>query len=678
MSINILSEHIRLLIAAGQVVSRPASIVKECVENSLDACATSIVVEIEAGGMDSIIIRDNGLGIAVADLPLAVTAHATSKITNAEDLLAIQSFGFRGEALASTAAVSRMTIQSKTSAAEHASLLSVDAGAVKPVKPCSHTDGTSIIVRDLFYNVPARRKFLKSAKTEFKHIQRLLEQMSLAAFSVAFELHHNGKLIWRMPAANNAEAKRERLAQVMGQDFAEQAVWFEHEHAELSCQGWLVRPTYSRAQADQQCFYLNQRVVRDKFLTHAVRQAYHGLMMPGRQPAALLYIVCDPEAVDVNVHPTKDEVRFRQQQSVYGFLLKVMQRVLAQMTVAGHTENSVAFDLSAAAEPAEQSIIDGKITAAPENTAAAVSASIPEGACSEPLPAVATKTAAAEISTARLQQVVQQQGRKAAQVQQAFSLAEQVTVETGGTEQVTVETGGADIINYDVTAGAIATDKLIATDQPIAMPVATNPAVHQDKVSEQPLGYALAQLHGVYILAQNQQGLIIVDMHAAHERVLLEKLKAQYDLQQAISQSLLVPLSVTLPAAAMSDWEYAYQEFLQPLGFEIDQHAEQALLVRAVPVLLQDADIAVLLSDVLADVALFQDSERCQQLLLQKLASCGCRKAIKANRVLSIDEMNALLRDMELTLHSGHCNHGRPTWRAMPLKELDKYFSRGS
>lgn len=571
MSIRLLSPQLRQLIAAGQVVVRPASIVKECVENSLDACATDIVVEVEGGGVDLIRIRDNGLGMSEDDLPLAVTPHATSKIQKEDDLLAIQSFGFRGEALASTAAVSRFALQSKQAAMPHAFEVLVEGGAELKLRPASHPDGSCVTVRDLFYNVPARRKFLKSPATEFKHIQRVLEHMSLAACSVAFALHHNGKCIWRMPAAHTDEEKQARLAQVMGEAFAKEAVWFAADGDAVHLSGWLGRPTYARGQGDQQWFYLNQRVVRDKALTHAVRQAYHGLMMPGRHPAAVLFLCCDPEAVDVNVHPTKDEVRFRDQRTVYGSLLKRLREALAGMTSAGH--RAVRLDVPERAAPVMPGASSGSgAYAQAQPGLASRHVDPPNGGSPQeaPRPSAASLLPEVRVPAAVLRQASERQHVHEARVQQALALA-------------------------DATTEALPVT--VVQDAP------SMPSEQPEATPSHPLGFALAQLHGIYILAQNEEGLLIVDMHAAHERILLEKMKAQYRLQKPVAQRLLVPEVVTLSASALLEWEEAYQQVLQPLGFEIDVCGENRLRVRAVPSLLASVPVEALIQDVLAECA---------------------------------------------------------------------------
>jgi DNA mismatch repair protein MutL len=581
-------------IAAGEVVERPASVVKELVENSLDAAASRVDVSIEQGGIKRILVRDSGAGIHRDDLALALSRHATSKLHSLEELERIGSMGFRGEALPSIASVSRLTLTSSTSGGKHA--WSISGGG--EVTPASHPRGTTLDVRDLFYNTPARRRFLRTEKTEFRHVDQLLRRLALSRFDVAFSLVHNRREIFHLDTAVDAEAAERRVASVLGAGFVDNALAFAHEAAGLRLHGWVALPTFSRSQADMQYFYVNGRMVRDKLVSHAIRQAYQDVLFHGRHPAYVLYLELNPVLVDVNVHPTKHEVRFREGRLVHDFLFRTLHQVLADVRPGGEATRCVPrHPPVAAGEPAD------------------------------------TPAAAAH-------------PKASSQRHLTLSLHEQRPAAYRASLQM----------------------------QRPAPPQTQDENQLQENVP--PLGYAVAQLHGIYILAQNSDGLIVVDMHAAHERITYERMKAALQHSVLRSQPLLVPHAVSV-SRREAELACEQQSWLQQLGMEVDRLGDETLVVRSMPVYLQGADPERLLRDLLSDLAMHGSSERIQQGINETLATMACHGAVRANRRLTIEEMNALLRDMERTERSGQCNHGRPTWMAFGLAEMDKWFSRG-
>jgi DNA mismatch repair protein MutL len=588
MRIQVLPSHLINQIAAGEVIERPASVVKELLENSLDAGAGAVEVDIEQGGLRRIRVRDNGRGIPQGELALALARHATSKIATLEDLERIASLGFRGEALPSIASVSRLRLSS--TAAGAASGWSVQGDGTdrsrQPV-PAAHPPGTTVEVADLFYNTPARRKFMRTDSTEFKHIEQLVRRLALSCFPVALTLQHNQRVVLRLPPARSREEREERVARLCGEVFVEQAVYVEHAAAGMALRGWVAVPTFSRSQPDLQFFYVNNRMVRDKLVTHAVRQAYADVLYQGRHPAFVLFLDMDPAAVDVNAHPTKFEVRFRDGRLVHDFLARTIEETLAKVRPA-------------AVAPV-----------APD--AASVPAALPS------------------IS------------RAPSQAGLALDVREQL-------------------------AGYAALHP-----RPDSTPQA---AVEPSAPADYPLGFALAQLHGIYILAQNVRGLVLVDMHAAHERITYEALKGAYEAQGVRSQPLLVPLGLRVSRREADACE-SHQQWFAALGFEIDRAGPEQLLVRQVPVLLHGADIDTLVRDVLADLLEHGASRRLQETMNELLSTMACHGSVRANRRLGIEEMNALLRELENTERGGQCNHGRPTWVQMELGELDRLFLRG-
>ena len=587
MKIQCLPEVLINQIAAGEVVERPFSVVKELVENALDAGSSKVDIELEEGGIRLIRIRDNGSGISAGDLPIAVQRHATSKISSLDDLECVATLGFRGEALPSIASVSRFTIRSRTPDQAHGAKLSIDGGKVGEVQPDAHPEGSSIEVRDLFYNVPARRKFLKTERTELAHAEEWLRSLALAKPSVELSIRHNGKELKRYKPVSSPKARIERVSQVLGADFAAQCLAVDLEHNGMRLSGWIGLPTASRSSADQQYFFVNGRAVRDKTVAHAVKQAYADVLFHGRYPAYVLFMELDPRRVDVNVHPAKHEVRFRDGRSVHDFIYRSLHGAMSE-TRAGAVEARAALSQSFPVDSAW------------------------------PMPYAAAS-------------------------QSAMSLP---VLES--------------MAHYQTLYGA----------------TAPNAPMHDAPPAEQPLGYALAQLHGVFILAENASGLVMVDMHAAHERITYEQLKAAQQDDGIKSQALLVPVSVALSdAEAFASEQLA--ENLAELGFDVVRSGPQSVSIRAVPSLLADVDAKQLFLDVLSEFREYGASKRLQEAQNALLSTMACHGSVRANRRLSITEMNALLRAMESTERSGQCNHGRPTWVQLSKTDLDKLFLRG-
>jgi DNA mismatch repair protein MutL len=593
-------------IAAGEVIERPSSVVKELVENSLDAGAARIEVDIELGGARLIRVRDDGDGIAADDLPLAVASHATSKIGSFDDLEHVASMGFRGEALASMASVARFAMTSRLRGADNAFRLEVDSGRMQDVRPAQHPQGTSVEVRDLFYNVPARRKFLRAERTEFAHIDDLLKSLALARGSAEFRLSHNGKSVRVWKAARDETSMLARVADMLGESFPQQSLRIDHASAGMRLSGWVGLPTASRPQADAQYFYVNGRLVRDRVVAHAVRQAYADVLFHGRHPAFVLYLELDPAGVDVNVHPAKSEVRFREQRLVHDFLFRTLHEVLAETRAGQHV-------------PVE----------------------------------AATWSADAGVASA----VVQEVSRQASS--QWPSYAPQSRLQLGVREEP--------LADYAALLGNDAIEQAF-----VAQP--SMPAV--DASEAPPLGYAIAQLKTIYVLAENAHGLVLVDMHAAHERITYEKLKFGRACSNLRSQILLVPMSVPVSAKEAAAAE-EHGEALAEWGLELSRSGPSAVVVRRIPALLEGADVAELTRSVLGELAQHGSSRQLQELENELLSTMACHGSVRAGRRLSLPEMNALLREMEATERSGQCNHGRPTWVQLGMTELDKLFLRG-
>lgn len=598
MTIKLLPDHLINQIAAGEVVDRPSSVVKELVENSLDAGAAHIKVQLEQGGRRMLRVTDDGLGMTQEELSLALKRHATSKIADLDDLERVATMGFRGEALPSIASVARLDLSSRYAGEDHGWQVSVRRGEIAEPEPSAIQGGTRVNVEDLFYNVPARRKFLKTERTEFNHVDLLLRRFALARFDVGFELEHNGKTISALPPARVEEEQKRRLQRVMGKDFLDHIIEIDQQRGEIGLQGWVAEPRYNRAQADRQFFFVNGRAVRDRVIAHAVRSAFKDVLYHGRHPAFVLYLQVPPEAVDVNVHPQKHEVRFRDTRMVHDFLFSSLHRALAD---AG----------SGAPRPGSGLESDAPASAPPGTYSGASSWGASGGN------------------------------------QSGMSLPAR--------DQVSA---------YASVLGAA--------------PAATEVAEGNDPEGREipPLGYAMAQLHGVYVLSENQSGLVLTDMHAAHERITYEQLKSRYSTEGIKGQRLLVPMDVQV-SEAEADLAADRQGELFNLGLVVDRSGPESLVLREVPALLAQSDAAQLLRDVLSDMGSQGTSERVETETNEILSTMACHGSVRANRILTLPEMNALLRDMERTERSGHCNHGRPTWIQLDMATLDRLFLRG-
>ena len=588
-SIHVLSPRLSNQIAAGEVVERPASIVKELVENALDAGSTQIDIDCEAGGIGRIRIRDNGAGIRSNELPLALSRHATSKISALDDLEAVSTLGFRGEALASIASVTRLDLISAVEG-EAGSMVSVEGRDMSPsIEAFGHPRGTTVDVRDLFFNTPARRKFLKTEKTEFGHIDAVVSRQALGRFDVGFRLTHQGRVTRHLPPALSGSAQSERIANLLGRGFMDAALVVDSSATGLSLKGWACRATFNRAQADCQNVFVNGRVVRDKLVSHALRQAYRDVLFHGRHPCYLLYLELDPAQVDVNVHPTKHEVRFRDSRLIYDFLLRSVSRVLAD-------------------DRPEQVL-------GQESSFHAISAD---------------------------------QQTETAQHQPGIRFGDSVRPSAG----------------FDALSRLVKTTGL------------SEPSQDFDQQDIPPMGYAVAQLHGVYIIAQTRDGMIIVDTHAAHERITYEALKHALDESGLVSQPLLIPVTVHVSQREAELVQEA-QGLFQQFGLGVQCVGPETIRIEQVPAILRRASHEDLVRDVLSDLAEFGTSGRIVEARDNLLGTMACHGSVRANRQLTISEMNALLRDIEHTERSGQCNHGRPTWTALSLNDLDRLFLRG-
>ena len=631
MAIKQLPPHLVNQIAAGEVVERPASVVKELLENSIDAGAKKIEIDIEQGGLKRIRIRDDGMGIPQQELALALSRHATSKIESLDDLEHVCSLGFRGEALPSIASVSRMTVSSRTEESEQGWAVSPqhrDDGQedFSDPEPIAHAQGTTIEVRDLFYNVPARRKFLKAENTEFKHLQEVVKKISLSNFQIGISLRHGDRtVLTQQPAKDRVGADR-RVAEICGPAFMQQSLYLDYEAAGLKLWGWVGLPTFSRSQADLQYFYVNGRIIKDRVVTHAVRQAYSDVLYHGRHPAYVLYLEMPPEKVDVNAHPTKHEVRFRDSRLVHDFLYRTLHQALADVRPNGNEELRPELpDQMSKAQYNAQAIRSQQHLNIP----------IKEG------------------------QVAEQMAVYGQMHESPSNLSNYPNLQSARSAPGT----------------APLSDKFsekLSTHISSSMPTSES----TDSGGIPPLGFAVAQLHGIYILAENAEGLVVVDMHAAHERITYEYLKKSMADDSIRSQPLLVPSSLAV-SQKEGDCAEEFAETFQQLGFELNRLAPEKLAIRAVPSLLKDSNVEQLVRDVLSDLLEHGSSERIQTEMNEILSTMACHGSVRANHRLTIPEMNALLRDMERTERSGQCNHGRPTWTQMSVDQLDKLFMRG-
>nr|WP_295708112.1 DNA mismatch repair endonuclease MutL [uncultured Halomonas sp.] len=636
--IQVLDPRLANQIAAGEVVERPSSVTKELIENAIDAGSQRIEVEIEQGGTRLIKVRDDGIGIGEDDLPLALARHATSKIGSLEDLEGVSSLGFRGEALASISSVSRLELISNAQEDPRDGwrVVAEGRGMEARVTPAPHPRGTSVSVRDLFFNTPARRKFLRTEKTEFAHVEEAFRRQALSRYDIAWVLRHNQKVVHQLPPGHSAAARERRIASLLGKNFIEHARYIEREAGGLRLSGWVGLPTHSRSQADQQYFFVNGRVVRDRLVAHAVRQAYRDVLFNGRHPVFVLYLELDPDVVDVNVHPTKHEVRFRDGRMVHDFLYSSLHHCLASSKPAESDEETSAEEASALAasqqqergQPPQGEVGGGENTEQPR---------------------------------------WQQQGIALTHSPDRHPGAERVRRFMQGYQALHP--------NHEETlltpqANATGIENSEVREAPLAMP-------DNDPTAAPPLGFALGQLHGIYILAQNAQGLVLVDMHAAHERIVYERMKTQLAAAKGIdAQPLLVPVSISASRAEVATAE-SEQAAIAKLGIELDVAGPETLLVRQLPALLSQADPEALVRQMLEELSRYGRTHQVEARLHELLSTMACHGSVRANRRLTIDEMNALLRDMERTERSDQCNHGRPTWTQMGLKALDRLFLRG-
>lgn len=609
MRIRTLPSQLVNQIAAGEVVERPASIVKELLENCFDAGAKEIRIDIEQGGIKLIRIRDDGCGIHKDDLALALSRHATSKIASLKDLEKVTSMGFRGEALPSISSVSKLTLSSRAVDEEYAWSVNADGteADLEP-QPTPHPQGTTVEVRDLFYNTPARRKFLKTEKTEFSHIETLLKRMALSRFDSHFIFNHNQREIFNLRPALDLISQEQRIAKIFGSAFIENAVQIDFQSSGLSLTGWVGLPTFSRSQADMQFFYVNGRLIKDRLVSHAVKQAYQDVLYHGRHSVFTLYLSLDPALVDVNAHPAKLEVRFRDSRLVHDFLFKALHRSLADVRPGTQ-------------ETQEQAVVtmNSPVT---ENLAQ------PSDAKANAYPKTFAYVPPPEPRQTSLPLSVEEEI-------QAYS-----------------------------------------TLYPASEQLETVPQKNDVGGQSYPLGFAIAHLHNIFILSETANGIILVDAHAAHERVTYERLKQQYQDSVVVSQPLLLPVSVRITE---SEAELAEQQsdFFKSLGFELSRTGPESVVIRSVPSILANTDVATLIKDVLVDITQFGDSSRIQEKANEILAGMACHGSVRAQRRLTIEEMNALLREMEKTERSGQCNHGRPTWVELTINDLDKFFMRG-
>lgn len=600
--IHLLSPRLANQIAAGEVVERPASVVKELLENSIDAGADRIDVDVEAGGVKRIRVRDNGSGIDAEDLPLAMSRHATSKIAELADLEAVSTLGFRGEALASIASVSRFEMLTNSNelgpgwrARSEGRDMAVDVGQVQ------HPRGTTVEVSDLFFNTPARRKFLRSEKTEFSRIDDVIRKLALSHFGVSFSLRHNGKPVHSFRSAQSRVDQERRVAMVCGPAFMENAVYVEHERAGMRLWGWLAQPTFSRSQADLQYFFVNGRTIRDKVVTHAVRQAYQDVLYHERHPAYVLFFDLEPGDVDVNVHPTKHEVRFRESRQVHDFIFSALHRAVAGIRPADRLAPVQSTVVLTEVAPVQRGI--GGLSSGGN--------SVPSHGGRSAWPTI----------------------REPGELYGQLYPPREESVPEASSGQGSAE------------------------DVP-------------------PLGYAIAQLKGIYILAENALGLVLVDMHAAHERITYERMKGAFSSQGLTSQPLLVPESLAV-SEKEADSVDEHQPLFARLGFVVQRAGPETLVVREIPALLRGSNVESLIRDVISDLLSHGVSQRIEARQNELLSTMACHGSVRANRRLTLPEMNALLRDMEETERSGQCNHGRPTWVQISLTELDTLFMRG-
>lgn len=651
--IQVLDPRLANQIAAGEVVERPASVAKELIENAIDAGSRQIDIEIENGGRRLIKVRDDGIGIGEQDLPLALERHATSKIESLEDLEGVSSLGFRGEALASISSVARLELVSNAAQDPTAGWRVVAEGRDMQarVSPAPHPRGTTVSVRDLFFNTPARRKFLRTDKTEFGHLEEAFRRQALSRDDIGWQLRHNQKVVHQLPAADSTAGRERRIQALLGADFIDKACYVEREAGALRLCGWVGLPTHSRSQADQQYFFVNGRVVRDRLVAHAIRQAYRDVLYNGRHPVFVLYLTLDPDVVDVNVHPTKDEIRFRDGRMVHDFLYSSLHHALANTRPPASQQGDESDQAAIETAPSSSSDATQPMTPAThdESTGMALTSSQPR------------HPGASRVSRFMQGYQALHPGHEEALLtpQTPRSPAEHASQAGHGVQEALVS---GDRTLHDTTSKGTAAAGLVSGD------LATE--------SIPRLGYALGQLHGIYILAQNQHGLVVVDMHAAHERIVYERMKQQWATTSLESQALLVPVSLAVSQVEVATLE-AEGETLEALGVSLDVAGPESLLVRSLPALLGHADPEPLVRDMLDELSRYGRTRELEVRIQGLLSTMACHGSVRANRKLTLNEMNALLRDMEVTERSDQCNHGRPTWTQMNMKALDRLFLRG-
>lgn len=659
-SIAPLPDQLISQIAAGEVVERPASVVKELLENALDAGAKTLRILLDAGGVKRISIADDGCGIPPAELPLALLRHATSKIRSLAELEAVATLGFRGEALASIASVAEMFITSRTGACTHATRIDAQTGALTPA---AGGVGTTIEVRELYFNTPARRKFLKSEQTELGHCVEMIRRAALARPDVAISVMHNGRALEHW----NASEPPVRVSKILGEAFANAHLPLEEVAGEIAVYGCAGLPTASRGRADQQYFFVNGRFVRDKLLTHAVRAAYEDVLHGDRYPSYVLFLDLPPEAVDVNVHPSKIEVRFRDSRAVHQFVFHALQRALArhagaspETTTLGHT-----------AQIAPHAGVGAGFGDGTTPGLGAGAAGVPSGGASI---SAASRSGSTWMRDSRMTQGTLPVAQPLALYDALFGRKEPVHPDGRASER---GTGGGDA----PWLATLASPSLEARDSAIEGSASAFGAPHLPHTPmpadlDHPLGFALGQIHGVYVLAQSARGLVIVDMHAAHERILYEQFKRGLAERSVAVQPLLIPISMTADAVEIGTAEEE-RDALDALGFDLAPLSPTTLAIRAVPALLKDADLPALARAVLADLHAYGGSRVLTERQHEMLGTLACHHAVRANRRLTLDEMNALLRQMEATERADQCNHGRPTWYQLTLADLDRLFLRG-
>jgi len=649
--IHLLSPRLANQIAAGEVVERPANIIKELVENSLDAGAQRIEIDVEQGGIKLLRIRDDGHGIPKDDLPLALSRHATSKISTLNDLEAVSSLGFRGEALASISSVSRLTMTSATAPeegeAEQAWQVEVEGREMAAsIKPAAHPKGTTLEVRDLFFNTPARRKFLRTEKTEFNHVDEYFKRLALSRYDVAFSLRHNQKVIHSLrPAIRNID-KEKRVAALLGPKFIDAALHIDAEAAGLELTGWVGLPTFSRSAADMQYFFVNGRVVRDRLVAHAIKQAYRDVLYHGRQPAFVLYLTVDPALVDVNVHPTKHEVRFRDGRLVHDYLFRTLHKALADVR-PDHQSAPTSLQGSGVLAAETSGLTSPALMANSQQQVTGIQA----GEFSE------------QTRMSLLPGRNPMTGQRLGQTNSPAGVQEHLNAYQALSQPLNV---GANVVTTEERVDP-------ETGEIVTVQVENNQPQESDIP---PLGFAVAQLHGIYILSQNEHGLVVVDMHAAHERITYERLKIAVDHQNVQSQPLLVPITISVSEGEADAAEQFADEF-ERFGVLLQRASPESIMIRQIPVILQQAETERLVTDMLADLMQHGSSDRIQAHRNEILGNMACHGSVRANRKLTLPEMNGLLRDMEDTERSGQCNHGRPTWTQMSMSDLDKLFLRG-